>query len=263
MANLDSHYDKVVDQLAQKQTLLTETMTTLTEQASDHESLTHREMLGKTNDNVQKLSTELDKRKKRKLEAIAQTNKPNKKRKNQDKTDKSTGQTQSRPRRQSTTGQAQPVNRRDATTAMVSPNWPPLSPPPPPRPLFAQPLLSMTLADLLAGLQGQATPQPPSVSAHCTPVSGQPPQLFRPGGKDGMGQPPQLPQTVQQQMQLQPSPVQLMQVPQPTYCTPGSGQPTQLYHPGGKVGLGQPPVFGGQGRLSYQQPYKNMNTHTH
>ena len=255
LSNLDAHYEKVVNQLAQKQTLLEETMTTLTGHASDQEKDSHQEMLEKTNNNVQKLSDELDKKKKRKLENIAQPSKRN-------KTDKST---LGRPRKQSTTtGQ---TNHKDgASPTMVSDRiWPPQSPPP--RPLFSQqPLLSMTLADLLVGLQGQATLQPHT--ALCTPVSGQPPMLLRPGGKDGMGQPPQLPQTVQQQLQLQPSSVQLMHLqPQPTYCTPGSGQPPQLYHPGGKVGLGRPPqlpqpiqqVFGGQGRLSYQQPQLNMN----
>ena len=70
---------------------------------------------------------------------------------------------------------------------------PHFQPPPPPS------LLNITLADLFAGLQRQATiPFQPQQSASCTPVSVRPPPLVHPGGKVGSGRPPQLSQPFQQ-----------------------------------------------------------------
>ena len=128
--------------------------------------------------------------------------------------------------------QAQPQGN---TTMVSHPNQPlPSIPEPHPQ----QNILNMTLADLLAGLQRpfqvqpQIVPAPcalgnnqPPQLAFCAPVAGQPPSLAQSGVKGGLGQPPPLPQLIQQN------------------CRP-VGQPPPLPHQG----------FGRLGRLTFGQP---------
>lgn len=113
--------------------------------------------------------------------------------------------------------------------------------------------------EMIAGIQRQATLpspqlQPQIVPAQCTTVSYPSPLL---GPTDSPHQASHVlpPQTVRPPLPL----MQQMTAP----CTPGVGRPPQLVHPGGKVGLGQPPqlpqtyqqVFGQRDRLSTQQPH--------
>jgi hypothetical protein len=242
----------VVNQLTQKQNILKDTMNSLEQQATREEKKCHQDMMTKTDNNIQKLSTELGKRKHRKLENISIPNSKRKARQQDTRTQKG----ESRLREQW-------KEKKQRKTTTVSNHCPSLQSPPANHPPALQPqnLLGMTLADLITGFQNQASLHPQVVAAaQCTPVSGQSPQLLHPGGKGGLGQPPMLPQPIQQgfgpQVQLQP---QLHQIT-PTYCAPVSGQPQQLVHPGVKVGLGQPlqlpriiqQDFGGSGRLPIQ-----------
>ena len=78
VSDLDSHYKRVVTELTQKQ----DTMKTVETQASTEEKEAHQSMLLKTNSNVQKLSSDIEKRK---LDHISQ---PYQKRRRVEPTDK-------------------------------------------------------------------------------------------------------------------------------------------------------------------------------
>ncbi len=67
VSHLDYHYNVVVQELEQKQSLLLDTMATLTSQATQQERKLHADMLRKTDSNVSKLSIELGKRITKKL----------------------------------------------------------------------------------------------------------------------------------------------------------------------------------------------------
>jgi hypothetical protein len=71
VTHLNGHYDMVVNQLTQKQSILKDTMKSLEQQATREEKKCHQDMMTKTDNNVQKLSTELGKRQHRKLENIS------------------------------------------------------------------------------------------------------------------------------------------------------------------------------------------------
>ena len=85
VSDLDRHYKRVVTELTQKQALLVNTMKTVETQASTEEKEAHQSMLLKTNSNVQKLSSDIEKKKKRKLDHISQ---PYQKRRRVEPTDK-------------------------------------------------------------------------------------------------------------------------------------------------------------------------------
>ena len=172
-------------------------------------------MLEKTDQNVQKLSIELGKRKQKKLSSISQ---PNSKRCRKDEV--KTGHRKI---------QADKVNppeqgtMNSTTSSMVS--YDNTTTPQTPTPLMPivhsppalQPFLSMTLADLLSGIQ---PPQPPRiVHAPCTPGSGRPPPLVHPG-EGILGRPPPLSQAAQQDFGLcYTTPLFNAQPPQPTIPT--------------------------------------------
>lgn len=204
VTHLDSHYNIVLKELNEKQALVKDTMTTLQTQATEEEKEVHLGMLTKTNDNVQKLNNELKKRKERKLDTITQ---PSRKKRREDREN---GQANTSPpslfprMRSSPPSQTQSPRQQHQAPLQQFQQFQQQAPlqqfqaPQPNQPN----LLSMTLGDLFAGLQRQAAMplqlQPTIIPAHCTPVSVQPPPLVHPGGKVGLGRPPQPPRSFQQ-----------------------------------------------------------------
>ncbi len=191
VSHLDDHYSAITQQLVQKLSLLKNTMATLQSQATKEEYEQHQTLIEKTDNNAQKFSSELNMKKKRKLDIISN---PHSKKK------KENHQRVSNPTRT-------PIQRYCHYQRGSNPTRTPIRMPltnetQPLTPIFQTPLLSMTLGDLFAGLQRQGSspfqPQPQIVTTHCTPDSVQPPQLIHPGGKVSLRQPPQLPQTLQQ-----------------------------------------------------------------
>ena len=219
VSDLDSHYKKIVTQLAQKQALLVKTMKTVETQASNEEKEAHQNMLLKTKTNVQKLSSDIEKKKKRKLDHISQ---PYQKRRRVDKP-ASRGDIGDQWRM----GQGRP--RKENTTPVVNDQiWSPY-PAPTHTPQTMQPpnLMSMTLSELLLSIQNQT--QPRGVATQCTPESGQAPSLIHPGGKGGRGRPPQ-PSLSLQHVGSQ------MQHMSTLYDSPAQRQPQQLIQAGGRGG---------------------------
>ncbi len=208
VSHLGHHYNVVVQELEQKQSLLLDTMATLTSQATQQERKLHVDMLRKTDSNVSKLSIELGKRKTKKLNNIAEPT-PKRKRSNHTEPRKPRSQPR-RPQRKSSKPPKRPPPPPTQPSNLVSnPNPMPLSPPVQPTllppvqtPQFQSPqqsLFNMTLGDLFTGFQMGATAfQPRVVQNHCTLGSGRPPPLANPSGKIGQRQPPQLPQSFQQ-----------------------------------------------------------------
>ena len=238
VSHLNDHYDKVVNELSQKQTLLQNTMTTVLTRATRVEKETHLSMLEKTDNNTSKLLTELQKGKKRKLNNITQPSNPKRKPKND--------------------GAKSTYPSTENTYPIVStPHRPPQQTQLAPTAQFqapvAQSLLNLTIADLFAGLQRQAT-SPPTLQLQPQPQVTTPLQLQPQMGTTHyrVGQPPHV--------------MQSPQLPQ-AYCMPGVGQSLQLTHSEGRVGPGQLPQlpqtqttrqhFGQPGRLSLQQPNQN------
>ena len=68
MNHLGEHYDTVIRNLSEKKSLLTNTMDTIQAQATGEEKNLHRKLLNKTDFTVRKLSIELGKRKREKLD---------------------------------------------------------------------------------------------------------------------------------------------------------------------------------------------------
>ena len=206
VSHLTQHYQIVSNQLQEKRTLLLGTMESLQTQGNQKEREEHLTMLKKTDENLQKLSKEVDQKKKRKLENFSRPP-PKKKR-----------------LEEGSRGRNKENNSRKR---MVSPKAPPLLPPPaqPLLPQFHTPqyqapqqqsIMNLTLADLFAGLQGRPlSPQLQTTPYYCTLGSGRPPQPAHPSGKGGLGQSPQLSQPAQQSFglppQLQPQIIQQAQ----------------------------------------------------
>jgi len=262
--HLETHYDTVVDQLKQKEDLLKSTMETLKTQATAEELETHAGMMKKTTDNIHSLYSNLQKKKKRKLETITQ---PRQKRRKVEKSN----QTKTKPPQtmvskpninkvsnpnipplfppaQSSSNPIQPIPAAQPPMQPISAAHPPIQPIPPPL-QAPQSLLNLTLADLFTRLQMTPTqPQPPRIiyPQNCTLGNGQPPQLVNPSGKDGLGQPPQLSRSIQQHTGPQTMPPHHHTF---AYCTPGRCQPPQLVTPDGRMGTGQPPQLS----LPFQQ----------
>ena len=196
VSDLNGHYSKVVDELAQKQSLLINTMKTLETGATIEEKEAHANMLLKTESNVQKLSLDLEKRKKRKLDNLSQP--PQQKRRRIEAGDRQMGRGGPRGQWRSPVGER--GKGRDGTSEMMNGQTWSMYPPPPPPQTFLTPqtihtpqppnLLNMTLSELLLGIQRQAL-QPGAVT-QCTP-GGQPPMLVHAGGKVGQSRAPQLP----------------------------------------------------------------------
>ena len=186
VSNLDSHYKRVVTELTQKQALLVNTMKTVETQASTEEKEAHQSMLLKTNTNVQKLSSDIEKKKNRNW-----TTSPSHTRR---------GEKLNRPINQRAEGVrgggggggggrgGQGGPRKENTTPVVNDQTWSLYPAPTHTPQTMQPpnLMSMTLSELLLSIQNT---QPRGVATQCTPESGQPPSLIHPGGKGGRGRP--------------------------------------------------------------------------
>ena len=181
--HLNTHYENVIVQLSQKKALLQDTMSTVQAQATPEEKENHLAMLEKTDTNINKLSNDLGKRKQKKLSTISM---PNQKRR---RTEQPTPE-QRRNTRSRVDSEERGPQRQTSMVSHMTPQPPTTQPPP-----ALQPLLHLTVADLLAGLQ---SPQPPQiVHANCTSGNVQPPPLTHPG-VGSLGRPPQLPQAAQQ-----------------------------------------------------------------
>ena len=218
--HLNTHYEKITTQLSQKKSLLQTTMNSLQTQATEQEKTTHLDMIEKTDNNVEKLSYEIGKRKRNKLSNISQ---PNPKRRRREETPTTTGATRNH---ETPLDQWTRPMVSHHTTQFSTPQLQPMQPTP-----ALQPLLNMTLADILTGLQSPI--QPPQIVAPCTPGNVRPPTLVHPG-VGGLGRPPQLPQTAQQELGLYHTPPTGARPPRPTRPTrPNHGRrgrlPTQ--HP--------------------------------
>ena len=114
LSHLNVHYNTVVNELKQKQSVIRSAMTSLEEQANAEEREAHKVILSKTDSNVQNPSIELARKKKRKLEDLTNPLPKQKKRK------QPAPREGSKQRSKSSKEEARPSQPRPHNVSMVS-----------------------------------------------------------------------------------------------------------------------------------------------